>query len=406
MAKRTRMYEPYGYREGEAYYSLRNAIDNEIGLNRRTDEQQDADIDALSGSVKDIQDTIGTITSGGTYETIDARITANKENIDKILDEAFFNVQYSDDAEALVFYNDEGEAVASVKMTDIIGSHLVKSAVYDKERKKIVITFDNDDVVEIDCADLLDIEEYADGLVVNDGVLSVKKDASSEKVIVDASGTEADVLSISMDGVKVANIQKAIDVEKDRAIEAENAEAAARRSYDEYLEGRINSEETSRISDVSRLDTKIDTEVSRLDARVDSEREDRQTQAARLDTSIANVSTNLTNETLARESADSEIRTMISNTKTELNASILEEKNRAVAAEEELSRRIDEGSSEHGDLVDRVVALENKVAVLEEFMQKVNDALHIDGQNIGIFVEGDWENLNELVSQLVNETFP
>ena len=42
-----KIYEPYGFNEGECYNSLRNAIDDEIRINRATDNKQDKDIDSV-----------------------------------------------------------------------------------------------------------------------------------------------------------------------------------------------------------------------------------------------------------------------------------------------------------------------------------------------------------------------
>lgn len=52
--------------------------------------------------------------------------------------------------------------------------------------------------------------EFADGLQVNNHVVSVKVDALSEKVTT-GEGVTSDVLTVGADGVKVANIQNAID---------------------------------------------------------------------------------------------------------------------------------------------------------------------------------------------------
>lgn len=56
----------------------------------------------------------------------------------------------------------------------------------------------------------LEETEFADGLQVKDHVVSVKVDASSEKVTTGDSAT-VDVLTVSSNGVKVSNIQSAID---------------------------------------------------------------------------------------------------------------------------------------------------------------------------------------------------
>lgn len=66
------------------------------------------------------------------------------------------------------------------------------------------------DLVKVDVSAFLSEEEFKDGLQVKDHVVSVKVDASSEKVTT-GEGVTGDVLTVSTDGVKVNNIQNAID---------------------------------------------------------------------------------------------------------------------------------------------------------------------------------------------------
>lgn len=65
-------------------------------------------------------------------------------------------------------------------------------------------------LVTIDVNDFLEESEFKDGLVVDNHVVKVLVDPASEKVET-ASGVSEDVLSVSENGVKIANIQKAID---------------------------------------------------------------------------------------------------------------------------------------------------------------------------------------------------
>lgn len=67
------------------------------------------------------------------------------------------------------------------------------------------------ELVKIDVNDFLEESEFKDGLVVDDHVVKVKVDEDSEEVVIDDSGNTAPVLSVSEDGVKISNIQKAID---------------------------------------------------------------------------------------------------------------------------------------------------------------------------------------------------
>lgn len=347
------MYEPYGYREGEQYFSLRNAIDNEIIVNRRTDKEQDDAIDALSGDVKDLQEAVSAITSGGSYEELEARVTENTNNIDNIYETAFFNASFNTGTTSIDFENNNGSVIVSVDISEIAGQGIIESAVYDKDTQQIVITFSNGDVINIDCNDLINIDEYGAGLeLIDNSKLGVKKDEASEKVIVDASGTTADVLSISDDGVKVSNIQAAIDVEKERAMEAEAAEKEERENADADLDEKIEQEISDRIEDV-------DAEKERaMEAEAD----------------------------LADE--------------------IAAEAERAKAEEERLWNAIETGTGSTESLLARVEALEAKMATIEGAI-KINPGLSPDDtpQSVYMFIEGDWHDVTTLLSAFTNEGF-
>jgi len=66
------------------------------------------------------------------------------------------------------------------------------------------------ELVAIDVNDFLEESEFKDGLEVDNHIVKVKVDEDSEKVRISSAET-ADVLSVSEDGVKIANIQAAID---------------------------------------------------------------------------------------------------------------------------------------------------------------------------------------------------
>lgn len=70
----------------------------------------------------------------------------------------------------------------------------------------------NYELVPVELDTFLDESEFGDGLQVNNHVVSVKKDSTSEQVYTSATGTQpVDVLTVSSNGVKVANVQAAIN---------------------------------------------------------------------------------------------------------------------------------------------------------------------------------------------------
>ena len=66
------------------------------------------------------------------------------------------------------------------------------------------------ELVAIDVNDFLEESEFQDGLVVDNHVVKIKVNENSEKVVI-GSGETAPVLSVGPDGIKVDNIQKAIN---------------------------------------------------------------------------------------------------------------------------------------------------------------------------------------------------
>ena len=66
------------------------------------------------------------------------------------------------------------------------------------------------DLVKVDVSAFLSENEFKDGLQLNNHEISVKVDTSSEKVTT-GEGVTSDVLTVSTDGVKVNNIQNAIN---------------------------------------------------------------------------------------------------------------------------------------------------------------------------------------------------
>jgi len=189
MAWKVKMYEPYGYREDVGYVSLATKAKEEEEQQKKTDTNQDKKIEEMESA-------------------------------------SFTDVRYNSSDKNIEFCNEKGEVVDTVKINDIISSSFVERATYDPVTEVLTLYFGKnskgeDVTVDIDLHDLIDINEFKDGLEIISGDVYVKLDENSDKIIVDSGGTQADVLSLSPDGIKVNNIQRAIDVEKDRAMAIE-----------------------------------------------------------------------------------------------------------------------------------------------------------------------------------------
>lgn len=108
-------------------------------------------------------------------------------------------------------------------------------------------------LVAVDVESFLQENEFKNGLQVDNHIVSVKIDESSEKVKINGGGT-ADVLSVSEAGVKISNIQNAIDYAVDTLAEevqeALDEEAAIRESADTAINEAIEALE-DKLSGVS-----------------------------------------------------------------------------------------------------------------------------------------------------------
>ena len=160
-----RMYEPYGYAENNEYMGKVTQLHNELATNRENDKKE------------------------------------------------FASVEYSETLKAFIFRNTKGEAVGKAEMKDIIPKDLIEDARYDVATKTIIITFTNGQTIEISLEDIIDIAEAGDGLQLSDNKFSILLSNDCERF-----------LSVDENGLKLSGVQDAINVEKDRAVEAEEAE--------------------------------------------------------------------------------------------------------------------------------------------------------------------------------------
>jgi len=164
------------------------------------------------------------------------------------LDSFFAEVTYDRDDNKIHFANKDGEEKATIDVSEFIKSDLiVEKAWY--EDGKIHIKFTNGDEITVDVKELLDENEFKDGLQVVDGQVSVLIDGESD-----------DYLSVGESGVKVAGVKADIEAEEARATAAEEA-----------LDAKIEAEIERATSAETALDAKIDQEIADREADVDEE---------------------------------------------------------------------------------------------------------------------------------------
>lgn len=301
--RKTRMYEPWGYMEEGNYNSTENAIESDF--------------------------------------------------------EAFLvGAAYNRDDNKIHFTNKDGEEKATIDVSEFIKSDLiVEKAWYDGG--KIYIKFTNGDLITIDVKELIDEMEFADGLQVINGVVSIKLDPATERW-----------LTVSQDGLKVSGIQAEIDrldgrIDQEIADRIADVDAEEARAIGEEtrIEAKLDQEIADRIADVDAEEARAIAEETRIEAKLDQEitRATRTEQA--LDYKINTLNAEIDAEERRAEAAEQEIRTLLTrevndriaavnsetaraeNAETTLQTSIEDEGRRAQDAETTIDNKIDEAIS-------------------------------------------------------------
>lgn len=312
--RRTRMYEPWGYREENNYQGDAIIMENDL--------------------------------------------------------ESFFSdAQYKDEDKSIHFYNKDGEEKATLDVTQFAPS-VVESAVYDKNTKILTITFSNGDKVEINLAELIDENEFADGLVVDGGGIV--------KVLIDSTGEP--YLSVGENGVKISGVDQAIadavDAEKTRAEAAEQALQDAIDAETERATAAEEAEQTRAEAAEQTLDAKIDQEIADRTADVDAEETRAKAEEQALSRRNDTLNDELDAEESIREAGDVALGRRIDQEIDDREADVDEEEARAKAAEEALQAAIDAEA-------ERATSAETALqAAIEAEGQRAQDAEQILGEKI------------------------
>ena len=292
--------------------------------------------------------------------------------LDNDLESFFAGTSYNKDDNKIYFTNKDGETKASLDVSEFVKS----DSIIDHTEYKdgiLKIYFTNGDVISIDLSELLDENEFKDGLIVDNHVI---------KVLIDSTGEP--YLSVSEDGVKISGIDAAIQVETDRATAAEetldakiddeiaratsaetaldekiDAETARATSAETALQDAIDAESTRAKAVEADLQTALDQEIADRIADVDEEETRAKAAEQALQTALTNEITratqteqqlnnriDMTNDELDSEesraqAAEQELRTLLTNEIAERKADVNEEEERAKAAEQALQDAID-----------------------------------------------------------------
>lgn len=379
--KKTRMYEPWGYQEENNYESSENQF--EIELN-----------------------------------------------------ELFASAKYDDTDKKIHFFNNDGEELSGSSIdTTQFASSVVEEAYYDKDTKELVIKFSNGDEVRINMAEIIDENEFADGLQVDsDGIVSVKIDESGDSY-----------LTVGSDGIKLSGVKSDIDAETARATSAETTlqeaidnEISRATSAETTLDEKINQEIQDRKDDVDAEETRAKAKEDEIKAALDAEiarsiREDElhDDELSALNTRVGLLDTKLDSEITRSTSAD-----------TVLDNKITAEETRAKEEENAINDRID-------DIISGATPITKLEELIEKLGYKDNETLTLTNEHevafgeynishtsedasgqtifsigngtseseksnaieimkngdVYLWVEGDFMNINKLLGQLAHEVY-
>ena len=271
--RRTRMYEPWGYQDENNYKSTEILVEN--------------DFDAF-----------------------------------------LVDTSYNKDDNKIYFTNKDGEVKATLDVNEFVKSDsIIEKTEYSDGILKIYFT--NGDVITINLSELLDENEFKDGLIVDSHVI---------KVLIDSTGDP--YLSVSEDGVKLDGVKAEIERLDDR-IDDEITRATGE---EERIEGRLDQEIQDRINDVdaeeARAKTAEQTLTTNLNIEVTRAKQTEQQINSRVDV----LNDELDAEESTRESNDAALSLRITTEVNDMVAAVNAEKARAEAAETALQGSIeDEG---------------------------------------------------------------
>lgn len=187
------------------------------------------------------------------------------------LSKFFAKTEYVKDDNKIYFYNEHGATKGILDVNEFLkDDKIIERAYYDHDSQSIIIEFTNGDVITVPVEDLLDINEFKDGLTVDSGTTPSGKEIGVVKVLKDP--TSERWLTVSIDGVKVSGIQAEIDRLDDRIDEEISARTAdvdeeeeRAKSEENRIERKLNDEIADRIAKDETHDDQLDV----LDQRID-----------------------------------------------------------------------------------------------------------------------------------------
>ena len=378
--RKTRMYEPWGYRDENNYKSTEILVEN--------------DFDAF-----------------------------------------LVNTSYNKDDNKIYFTNKDGEVKASLDVNEFVKS----DSIIEKTEYKdgiLRIYFTNGDVITVNLAELIDENEFKDGFIVDDHVVKVLIDSTGEPYLsvsedgVKISGIDA-AIQVETDRATAAEeaLNAKIDNEITRATEA-----------DETLDAKIDNEIQRATEEEQRIETKLDDEITRatrteqhLDSRIDMVNDELDAEESTREANDAALGLKIDTEIADRKAADNEEKERAMAAEQALDDKIDAESQRAQDEEEALSDRIDNlesGSTALDDLIEKLGYKDNdtlertnthevafgewNVSTTDETVLSIGIGTSEERKNvfevrkdgsIWANVEGEYLDITKVLGQLVHEVY-
>ena len=279
------------------------------------------------------------------------------------LDSFFVDAAYNKDDNKIHFTNKDGEELVTIDVSEFDKSDkIIEKAWY--EDGKIYILFTNGDLVTIDVEELIDENEFKGGLQVNDGVVSILIDPTTEPYVI-----------TSDDGLKVSGIDSAIEVaveaEKNRAEGAETAlnekieaETARAEGAETALDEKIEAETSRSESAETALDEKIEAETTRAEGAEAALDEKIEAEISRSMSAETALDAKITQEISDREADVDAEEARAKAREDEIEGALEAEKTRATHTEGELNHRIDLVNDELDSEESRALAAEQELRTL------------------------------------------
>jgi len=340
MKRRTRMYEPWGYRDENDYISKKTIVDNELAESKKNDEKEFKDIDELKNAKFD--EAKYDSDSKKIVFTANGNKVAEIDAIDFVKDGMIESVELDGTTLRIIFNTESGKEEIDIDLKELFNKDLYytkdevdgflneKANVSDLDDYAKIADVDAKLETKADKADIPSLDGYAtEAWVESKNYLTEHQDVSylATKAEVDASVSALKAFDEAISGA-VDNVSAEVENEAQRALSAETG-----------LQDAINLKANSADVDAA-LALKADKSEIPTDfyTKGEVDGKDDALQAG-IDANVTAIATEETARIAADEAQDAIIATKAD--ASAVTESIEAEKERAISAETDLQAAID-----------------------------------------------------------------